>query len=423
MTTPLSDPAEFDRHMRGRQHVYSVSGHRNSPEELCGQHARQAADQLHHQTMLGLSTGLVAPDSPEHEASIGKPHHGTCVACARQLEANQRPLKPLDLPDRVPTSRSPFGPEQRGLFRPPKHTLEPFRPQLPSSLNRMQVTAEEDYWGGHRPGSPSDDEGTAAPAHELTQGGVYPHDVYDKPHLFGGGEGLYGGPKAFKETVRTLRSIRGKPDAPVTMYRSLPPEHAHKGFRTGDWTSVHGDYARGHGLHNTDEHKDWPVIKATVPAKHLFNDGNSLDEFGYHGPPVRGEIHFPGGRDARIEHGPDGMIKRAVAEPPADLHFEHTEQPSGGSKWPTEHVLTAHTQGGKAGHLQYFTGPRERKVLIDRLEVEHDRQRQGIGSALMDEVQRRHPNASINHGDRTDAGKAWWKGYTQDKSVQRGRVQ
>jgi GNAT superfamily N-acetyltransferase len=361
MTTPLSDPAEFDRHMRGRQHVYSVSGHRNSPEELCGQHARQAADQLHHQTMLGLSTGLVAPDSPEREASIGKPHHGTCVACARQLEANQRPLKPLDLPDRTPTSRSPFGPEQRGLFRAPKHTLEPFRP-LPPSLNAV----------GHQ---------------------VWYHGTSERGVAHARQHGLMTPPGAMHPASWPM----------LTDSREQAERYAHGKVLEYHIPHELADYRHPEGLlWPADSHTayDFPHAHAVAPKR-----------------PIPAEY-------LAAEHDvPSGETKQAVQQAPADLSFEHTEQPSGGSKWPTEHMLTAHTQGGKAGYLRYFTGPRERKVLIGNLDVEHDRQRQGIGSALMDEVQRRHPNASINHGDRTDAGNAWWKGYTQDKSVQRGRVQ
>jgi hypothetical protein len=73
------------------------------------------------------------------------------------------------------------------------------------------------------------------------------------------------------------------------MYRSLPPEHVDKGFRTGDWVSLHPGYAAQHGMHESDPSKDWPVIKATVKAKHLWNNGDMIDEFGYHGPPVKHE--------------------------------------------------------------------------------------------------------------------------------------
>lgn len=271
--------------------------------------------------------------------------------------------------------------------------------------------AAEDYWGNHRPGGPSDaEESTAAPAHALDR--VYPPDVYTHPHYYGSGEGLHGGPRAFNETVQTLRRIRGNPEAPVTMYRALPPEHADKGFRTGDWVSVHHSYAEGHGMHPDDPSKDWPVIKTTVPAKHLWNNGDSLDEFGYHGPPVKGEISH-----GAIQH-------RATKLPPQDLHFEHQERQTGGSKWPTIHTLRAYraTSDDHVGELSYYTHPRRKTLLIDGLHVASDHQRQGIGSALMDELQRRHSDHAINHGDRTYDGKKWWAGYSEGKPVNRGRT-
>src|SRR5882757_8722284 len=244
--TAVDDFREFDRHRRGEQHVYDVSGHQNHPEPLCAEHARQVLDQHHHKTMLGLSTGLSDPQSESPDPQVSKPHLGQCRGCARQLAVGDKQLKPSGFDDHAPGRASPYTTKAPGSFsRAPERTVEPFH-ALPPSLNAQQ--------------------------------------------------------------------------------------------------------------------------------------------------------------------------------PPTDLNFEHTEQPSGGSKWPTEHMLTAHTQGGKAGHLRYFTGPRERRVLVDTLQVEHDRQRQGIGSALMDEMQRRHPDASINHGDRTDAGKAWWSDYSKDKTVRRGRT-
>jgi GNAT superfamily N-acetyltransferase len=162
----------------------------------------------------------------------------------------------------------------------------------------LRRNASDDYHMSHRPGAPDDDEeGTAAPAHALDR--VFPKDVYTHPHFYAAGDvSVPGGGKALRETAQTLRGIKGKPDAPVTMYRSLPPEHAHKGFGTGDWVSAHPTYAQNHGLHHEDEKHDWPVIKATVPAKHLWNNGDSLDEFGYHGPPIKGELHSPGGSES-----------------------------------------------------------------------------------------------------------------------------
>jgi ribosomal protein S18 acetylase RimI-like enzyme len=182
----------------------------------------------------------------------------------------------------------------------------------PHHFMKESKTAAEDYWINHRPGEPDEEEeGLAAPAHALDR--VFPENVYTHPHYYH--HSGVGGGRVFNETVRTIRRIRGNPEAPVTMYRSLPPEHAHKGFRTGDWVSLHHDYAKQHGLHATDPSKDWPIIKTTVPAKHLWNNGDSLDEFGYHGPPVRGEIHSYGGSEsAAIVRGNHTASKEGYSE-------------------------------------------------------------------------------------------------------------
>jgi GNAT superfamily N-acetyltransferase len=110
-------------------------------------------------------------------------------------------------------------------------------------------------------------------------------------------------------------------------------------------------------------------------------------------------------------------------QPPEGLTFEHTEEQTGGSKWPAMHrIIPVHPEHGRVGVLSYFTSPRNAKIRIDNLSVQGPHQRQGIGTALMDEMQRRHPDASIDHGDRTDAGKAWWSDYSKGKAVRRGRT-
>jgi GNAT superfamily N-acetyltransferase len=60
-------------------------------------------------------------------------------------------------------------------------------------------------------------------------------------------------------------------------------------------------------------------------------------------------------------------------------------------------------------------------ILVDLLTVHRDHRRKGYGSALMDTLQDRYPKAKIQHGDRTNAGKAWWKSYGQGAD-RRGRT-
>jgi GNAT superfamily N-acetyltransferase len=114
----------------------------------------------------------------------------------------------------------------------------------------------------------------------------------------------------------------------------------------------------------------------------------------------------------------------AVQQPPEGLSFKHKERESGGSWWPTFHNIFAYKPGSdtNVGNVSYYTHPRRKTLLIDGLYVAPEHQRQGIGSALMDEVQRQHSDHAIDHGSRTDDGKAWWAGYSQGRTVRRGRT-
>ncbi|QDN94908.1 hypothetical protein FNV58_00845 (plasmid) [Streptomyces sp. RLB1-9] len=107
------------------------------------------------------------------------------------------------------------------------------------------------------------------------------------------------------------------------------------------------------------------------------------------------------------------------------IDFDHEETDTGSSIWPTRIKLKAlHPETGEEmGFLDYQVPRRKtNKITVHELKTHEDYQRKGVGSALMDEMQRRHPGTPVDHGDRTPAGKAWWKGYTDGKKVTRGRT-
>jgi hypothetical protein len=108
--------------------------------------------------------------------------------------------------------------------------------------------------------------------HRLTD--MLPDDVYDKPQHYTGAVDA--------PLRRALGSARGNPEAMVTIHRSVPP--GVREIHPGDWVSPSRAYAAGNNLHPTDPSKDFPVISARVPAKHLWTQGDDLQEWGYHGP-------------------------------------------------------------------------------------------------------------------------------------------
>lgn len=116
-------------------------------------------------------------------------------------------------------------------------------------------------------------------------GGIYPPDALKRPHDYG----------AFhSETADKVRRASGKPDHKVWVYRSMPSPH--REINTGDWVATAAEYARQHGRESSAA-DDWPVIKFQARADQLSSVGD-MEEWGYHGPPVkRGLVHFRGGRN------------------------------------------------------------------------------------------------------------------------------
>ena len=127
----------------------------------------------------------------------------------------------------------------------------------------------EDQFGGygmqHRP------DPTGPPMHDVES--FYP-DVHEHPEYYNHGGATYA------ESLRHIRTVKGRPDAPVTMYRSVP-----KGvtkINPGDWVSTSRAYAKQSGVHPTDPKQDMPVISQKVRAKDLRTPGDDVNEWGYY---------------------------------------------------------------------------------------------------------------------------------------------
>jgi len=151
-------------------------------------------------------------------------------------------------------------------------------PEIASGLLRMQdnamaprtlnlqsgVVKVGDYAGSHRPMTR---EGGASGIEDLTS--AFGEDIYSRNALqyFGSGDAREAG------VVKTLQSLRGKPDAMVTVYRGVPKGSSGK-INPGDWVSLSPEYAADYGR----------VISQQVPASHITGNADSLLEFGYHPP-------------------------------------------------------------------------------------------------------------------------------------------
>lgn len=129
----------------------------------------------------------------------------------------------------------------------------------------------DDYRMNHR--APNPDEN--APLHELTENGIYPDDVYSSNGVRYYGVN-YSVPGEDYKTQRILKSLRGEPDAEVTIFRSVPV--GVDKINPGDWVALTKTYAENHGLHIGGDNT---VISATVKAKELYTNGDSWSEWGY----------------------------------------------------------------------------------------------------------------------------------------------
>jgi hypothetical protein len=165
--------------------------------------------------------------------------------------------------------------------------------------------------------------------HDLLENGYYPKDVYETLHHYHGSDA----------TRRLIRQHRGNPNAMVTIYRAAPkdasrlqdlipklqevkedhdnflktgkvpewwvntsPDEYHSflkrnlsdlkdavastksepvtGINHSDWVTLDRSYAEGHA----EGREGYQVLSMNVPASHIRNDGNDLNEWGYFPP-------------------------------------------------------------------------------------------------------------------------------------------
>lgn len=153
-----------------------------------------------------------------------------------------------------------FAPQKTGLL--PEWTHDP---NLHPDTNGYRTASDEDYRGQHRAPSNNGDDVAMHEMHKLVP------DVYQNPRYY-----MFQ-PEHDKESWKQIIRARGNPEHMVTIHRSGPTNV----INPGDWVTPARSYAVQHGMHHDDPSKDMPVTTMQVPAKHLFWDGNDMNEFGY----------------------------------------------------------------------------------------------------------------------------------------------
>lgn len=146
--------------------------------------------------------------------------------------------------------------------------------QSPLVRDRIgEITKKIDaYAGSHR--APSAEFG--APMHDISRGGeMYPEDVYSSDGLR-----IYGDARsqADRESYQAILSARNNPDELVTIYRAVPRQ-AEDVINAGDWVTPSRSYAEAHGLGPLNG--DYKILEMQVPARQVYTNADSLNEFGY----------------------------------------------------------------------------------------------------------------------------------------------
>lgn len=246
----------------------------------------------------------------------------------------------------------------------------------------LKQASVEDYGGGHQPSE-------GPPAYNLLdESGDFslPSDIYDKPQWYTG----FTEREYLDETMRALRACRGKPEAKVRIYRSLP--EGHLSIERGNWISLSLSYAKGHGLDAEDPDKDWPVISAEVPAKYVRHAGDDLMEFGYWGPDIRATKVARIVRSAALAEGDERAFK--------DYRLVYVKLDMGERK--PRHQISAYHGGKVVGALNWYgtTG------MVHSIDVDAEHRHKGLATAMWEMSQEARPKAK-HSADRTTDGDAW----------------
>lgn len=157
--------------------------------------------------------------------------------------------------------------EIKGKPAPKARQTKPAEPKPESKPHKKQTEPEDpnDYRMSHRPDQ-------CGAGYDLTSEGMMPKDFYEKPWQYANKND-----PAARESFETLKQIRNKPEAEVTIYRASPKNE----FNDGDWITLSPTYAERHKEHSSTASVKLEVHSMKVKAKDIAWAGDDINEFGY----------------------------------------------------------------------------------------------------------------------------------------------
>ena len=162
--------------------------------------------------------------------------------------------------------------------------------------------------------------GDGAPLHDLTTDGIYPADFYEHPDWYGSSDPME------MSAAWLAVAYKGRPNAMVTIYRSVPKEVPARSFNVGDWVSTSRKYVVDHG--KSELPPGFRVIQKTVHARDIFTAGDSLLEWGYD-PQPRDAKADEARRERRKELQKERRLLYDMEMDPVTLKTTWTEKATG----------------------------------------------------------------------------------------------
>ena len=155
---------------------------------------------------------------------------------------------------------------------------------------KMLTKESTDYRLQHKPRGPDDEYPVRLD--DLTQtttgeSAGYPKDFYSEKgkRIYAPGQSFEGDEFgiANNESYSIINSVKGNPDAEVTIYRAVPNEKNITKINSGDFVTLSKRYADLHGAggYGTDGTDSGKVLELKVKVKDIYWDQNDVNEFGY----------------------------------------------------------------------------------------------------------------------------------------------
>lgn len=261
---------------------------------------------------------------------------GTYESISKQKEEAVSKMDPLgrylnqagEVEARNVQARIDMTPKERASIIP-RTTEDRARAAQEIRLSTDDVMAEYDktnYRGSHQPVGPTDENPIRLDDLTKTVDGEtsgYPDDFYGPA-----GPRLYAPRRRFdddeygianEQSYDVITSVRGNPDAEVTIYRAVPNQDSISSINDGDFVTLSPKYAElhaasGYGPRGDDAGK---VLSEKVKVKDIYFAGDDVNEFGYfpsQAKPSELEIRVERAKEEYFSNPNDEVSKKRYLE-------------------------------------------------------------------------------------------------------------